>query len=436
MFIKSAIQSHLIREMLEKLAEAERAASRRVYSASHLARVVAYELDEYSIIEQNESTINVLDDDGVDRKYKIKFIYTGCLGLVSYILTAVDPENLRVHLVFRGSKDAPAWCRATEAGAPGHMSFFADRDIILNELCFTLASLANNEKRVNLFISGHSLGGADAQNCATAIMIAMGQIDQHNQEYDSFKQLANILRITINLANPAGITALKATECKLHAKYLTQQMGVSLRIMFMITAGDAVPQSGESHILFDCSDEIAQIELVKLNTGYEGWLTKPYIAGALLTLPVSSVGVGLLGCVSLYSAYKAHKLKFLAHSELQQSYDLYSNATDLGCQVIKDKLGKHALNNPALDKLKSVLNALQTSFILTQRNFTREELEPHFVTEEDWNYDPLTFASMKVEEDNPADSTTNSESVSQNSNPDSETESIAESQSSTPKLTI
>lgn len=365
---KSDLQAQIIRELLAPHINADNIQqSIRVASAAHLSRRVAYELDEIYMPDE-QSSIHVFDEDGEIRVYNIQFIYTMHLGIVSYILSSDSADNSRVHLIFRGTKDAPAWCRNTEHGGPGHMSFHLDKDLILETVCSTLQNHPTLGK-IQLFISGHSLGGADAQNSAVAIITSMAHNSLKNPEYSDFSALQRINIISINHANSAGITKIRATECKLHAKYLSKELGVRINVMCILTAGDGVQQSGQGHILDNIEPEIARVDLVKLSSDYAGWINIRNVSIAIASLNFTYIMAIGFAAAALRSAYKAHKMRFFDHAEFKnQSYKIYNNLTEEGRLSIRGKLEKHPLDNSLiLNTIQSGMSTLQYYLVKTKR---------------------------------------------------------------------
>lgn len=381
---KSFLQAQIINRILEPHRNKENLDEiLRVASAAHLARRVAYELDEI-YFPNTDRTIAVYDEDGIIRDYKIDFIYTMHLGIVPYILTSDDPSNNRIHLVFRGTKDSPAWCRNTEAGGPGHMSFYADKANILDYLCTSLDNLAC-KSRIKLIISGHSLGGSDAQNCATAVITALAHTYRNNPEYKAYTALQRINVISVNHANSGGVTNLRATECRLHAEYLTKEMLVVINILAIITAGDGVQQSGQTHILHNATPDVARYELVKLSSDHSGWITKSNVAIATLTLPYTYLVSVALMFAALRGAYKAHSMRFFDHTQFkEQSYEMYTNYNEDGRLKIIEKLTKHPLDNPVFARLQHGIHMLQTYLFETRRKYNQRQYEDYvIITTED-----------------------------------------------------
>jgi hypothetical protein len=373
MFCLSAYQAQKLRELLDQQEDVEqRRINARVASANHLSRRVVYELDIFYSPSDEMQTINVFDEDTQIRDYYIKFVDTQHLGIVPYLLRPVDPTNPRVHLIFRGSKDAPAWCRSTEMPAPGCASFYEERFAILNALQEALALLTSVS--IHLIISGHSLGGSDAQTCATEVMQLLMERHKNPANLTEYAALDRINKLTINHASSAGVllsTARTSQEC---AEYLTKHKLLDINVMCVFTAGDGVQQTGQSHILANVPDNVAKVELVKLSSQYEGWLSKKYAFATTLTLPFTySIAVAYVA-YSLYAAYKAHAQRFFDNAEFKnQTFKIYNNLTAQGRAKILAKLSKHPLDYSAAHQMIRMLHVLQAYMTHTKRRVAREQ---------------------------------------------------------------
>lgn len=376
MFTFSAIQAHNLRELINSQEPGEqRNINARVASANHIARRVVYELDAYFEPSEQLQQIFVFDEDATIRPYNIIPIDTKHLGIVPYILTSMEPDNARVHLVFRGSKSLPAWCRSTESPAPGCQSFHEERYTIIRRLHTIISELWHGE--IHLIISGHSLGGSDAQACATEVMRVLYEKHKDNARLAKFTALDKIKKITVNHVNSAGVQHVTTRDCKKYIKYLTEHKIIDMNVMCVLTAGDAVQQTGQSHILLDVDDSIARVELVKLKSEYEGWLDKKFVIPVVVSLPVTFIPVvGYTGLLA-YSAFKAHRLRIMDNEDFtKQTFKTYDNSSEEGREKIISKLSKHPLDNSHFNRMLMWLHLLQESITHTKRDAV---LDPHYV---------------------------------------------------------
>ncbi len=369
MFFISSRQAEQIRSLITLEEDPKiRLLNTRVASANQLARRVAYELDAYFIPAEDLQSIEVYDEDGEIRTYYIEMIDTQHLGVVAYILKPISVDNHRLHLVFRGTKDRPAWCRNTETPAPGYASFYAERNTILSSLCLTIEG-SNAIQKVHLIISGHSLGGSDAQHCAAEVMEALAEGHKSNPCFAEFSSLAQINKISINHANSAGISHSISSKGSDYAAYITKNLSVKINLMCVITAGDGVQQSGQSHILSDIDNTIAKVELVKLSSEYEGIISKKLIAASIVSLPFTYVFAACYATAAAYGAYKAHKMRFFDHAQFKsQNYIMYDNTTEEGRAIIQKKLAWHPLDNLFAIQSLRVVNFVQYCLTTTKRD--------------------------------------------------------------------
>lgn len=343
-------------------------------SANHLTRNVAYRLNDLAdedILDGPSFTIHVIDEDGVVREYTPKKISVDHKGLVVFILKAVPAQdekdiNPRVHLVFRGTKDLAAWERNLTNVAPGRDAIYGEHDVcgnkesILNELMLAITS-----PQTHLIVSGHSLGGADAENFLTIIMNQVSQCHgvESDSSQDGFEQsmpsLLNISEITLNAANPAGVLELDAYSAKRDAEYLSSK-GIRINVMYISAAGDPVPQSGEAHILANCKADNIKIYLARFNHDP----TKDYVSGknmGILGAGAMFAGFTTAGSLLILAgvglAFGAHKSKITVEQLLDGSFELFSNDTKSGEQRIICVLGKHCFDSVLISGARTMLNS-------------------------------------------------------------------------------
>jgi hypothetical protein len=255
--------------------------------------------------------------------------------------------------------------------APGCESFYEERFAILTAVHASL--LEFNKDNIHLIISGHSLGGADAQTCASELLQLMAEQDQNNT-YNEYAKLSAIKRITVNHANSAGVLYATACACKRAAEYLAQRHLVQVSVMCVLTAGDGVQQTGQSHILSDVDASVAKVELVKLRSDYEGLLDKRYMIPAMLTIPVTYVFAAAYVAYAARNAYAAHRQRFFDNADFKdRSFKIYTNATEEGRAKILAKLSKHPLDNSVAHSLVYMLHRLQVAVTHTRRHVPREQ---------------------------------------------------------------
>ena len=183
MSIKTAEQALLIKAALqEHKNDLNFARIAGFASAEHLAHTIPYDLNANF---DPAVPLVVVDEDGALREYTVTHIETKNPAIVGYILAGKD-NNPRVHTVFRGTADKASMIRDLEHGGAGQKSFYAEKDLILSQIDAVIRQRANEwthqeELKIKLSISGHSLGGGDAQNCFAAITDVMSRLHGHKR---------------------------------------------------------------------------------------------------------------------------------------------------------------------------------------------------------------------------------------------------------------
>jgi hypothetical protein len=382
MFPGVQIKNYLANKVVNKFIDYSDAVTRiQMVSADLLSRGVAYELDKHMIPEKDynqEYVIDLLDADGVTRQYLPRHIYVPIKGLVCYILIAANPqENSRIHLMFRGTKDLPACVRNCETGGPGSESFLENKYIILENLK-TDIELYYGEQDIDLIISGHSLGGADTENTLAAIMQTMAQLHNNNLTFKYFENFKRIKTLTANISNPAGIIMVRGYESQMDAKFLAMEHSVKIRLMYIITDGDIVPQSGQTHILLNCEENIAQVNLIKISKQWTGLITGQQMSAlSIVAAPFSFPAAVILGTLGTLMAAYAHKAKFTHETQLNEdNYEIFSNNNHEGRASIAKKLNKHVLNNSITT---IIANNIKKSLLFRKTIMNRIPLDQDFV---------------------------------------------------------
>ncbi len=382
-------------------------ARHRLISCNHIARTVAYRLNEIEdsdiLFIDNDRIIDVIDEDCMIRQYNAKKIKVNDKGLVCYILqpnsVASDNNNARIHLVFRGTKDSYAWQRNIQDPTPGSQAINDNKQTILTELLSAITL-----EQTHIIISGHSLGGADAQNFLAFLMDQINAAKDSSRSKDSLimphavnKRLLNIIELTLNASNPAGISELVAFYAKRDSAYLAKN-GLKINAMYILAAGDIVPQSGHAHIFADIINDEVSVCLAKFSDMFSDY----YLSGKNLGL--AGLGGGVSGfltpfyCAALvglgaFATFRAHKSKISIEELLEGKFDLYSNSTKEGRDIISDKLGKHSLDNSFIYVSQEMLNSFMYSSKSSRSNSSSPTSvltpSPEEVTEEDtWIFVP------------------------------------------------
>lgn len=351
MAIKQTLASHRSRPNYNVLT--------KFASAEHLAHTVPYELA--SGHNPNEPVI-IFDADGGVREYKVTKIQTKDAGICGFILTGKEADNNTVHVVFRGTADGASVRRDLEYGGAGQTSFNAEKALITSQILSKVADRSRaTDKKVNVVISGHSLGGADAQNCANAILEEMADHYTHAHKDKQLAQLNPVSRInhlTINHVNSGGVSMQTANTSK-HNAEIAAKHGVKINLCALKVAGDGIQQTGQTNIFSDVPDNVAHVEVLKVKSGTNGWLRYTYltIAAAIMSKLSSVATVGLKDA---YSTYKAHtQLNF--SKELDNTrLEHFTNKDADGIKYVKKELRHKTFldNNPLAHGVKKLLHTV------------------------------------------------------------------------------
>lgn len=189
-----------------------------------------------------------------------------------------------IHVLFRGTADfSGAWRDAIESHA-GKESLINAYPYIKQLLAKTVDAIPTERRpEINLVISGHSLGGADTQNFATALLMGITSGDKllptlkgkkrneadrveqeiFNNEIKELEKLSCIKKISINHNSTAPVTEDVARSC-FSASNAFLSTGGELTVNIICRDGDPVPELGGSRILSSAKD------MGELLTNYSG----------------------------------------------------------------------------------------------------------------------------------------------------------------------
>jgi hypothetical protein len=329
-------------------------------SAENLAHYLAYELEEIEVGQE----ICVLDNDGEINKYIVAKLNTTHPGFVGYILTSKEPENNKMHVIFRGAVDRVSFVRNLEKGCPGNESFNSDKVAISEQILTAVAQQsASIGKRINVTISGHGLGAADTQNYAAYLIDLINQkymntnINEVNQRQISRQQglmlqlnpLLDVSDVNINILNFPGISKETSAKCEDDAKNLsmiTEQAinKVNIRLTALKVDGDVLQQAGFRTLFARVNDpKIANIEVMKMkHRQSEGMLvtTADYVL-SYMGVP-SVVRRNFIGLFKLSKrAYSAHSLLHFDIKLLDEQFHYENNSGFYGAQYVEKELSNH-----------------------------------------------------------------------------------------------
>jgi hypothetical protein len=237
-----------------------------------LTHWIAYKLAN----EFNPGSVSysVIDGDGIARLYNAIQLLTKNKGLMGFILMPDDPtnQNNRMHLIFAGTQNSAGVVRNLEYAGPGGESFLSESQGVLQQLNDMVATLyARTLVKISLSISGHSLGGGDAQNCAAMVIKAMAHnLDEHkfgffysNKFHLRCRDKFNLLT-ELNIAhfNSVGVTDIIARGCDEDARFVSLHGGFRINMHVLRVRDDPIHLSGQSRILANVNARVAKVEML------------------------------------------------------------------------------------------------------------------------------------------------------------------------------
>lgn len=365
------------------------------------------EISNIDHITAETPTVKMVEKDGVNEYVAVRLV-TQTPGIIAQVL--VSPNSGKMKVLFRGTSDGATGKADLEIGGPGFESFKQDRDAILSQINNIVGRFGIND----VTITGHSLGGALAQQCQQSMIDAAAQ-NKGMPSDPSFhipvacrNHLSAISNLSGYFYNSAGVAHSLRNRNEEALKFLANNNS-NLKVSgnYFLVGGDLVQQTGETSIFANVPKEHALVSVAKINNGNEKLGTPMTIAGAALGAkaglaagsflgPVGgALGLALGGItgaiagiapaavathcnghfteqptqsVSSRIAHNLSKLNpFGSKADKREigkiQYDLYTNETPKGQEVISQKLNNKSkmLNHP-------VTQALQKELVSAARN--------------------------------------------------------------------
>jgi hypothetical protein len=272
----------------------------------------------------NAPHINLIDEDNVRRAYHVKKVKTNNDGLVCFVLYSNNPANNRVHVVFRGTHNKASALRDLETmgSGPGSVTFEQNKAEILRTIKQVVSHKQQKSQPVALSVAGHSLGGADAQMCATAILADIAENDKNTP-------LAKIASLNIMHANSAGVSHATAKTAKQSLKTIRERKSHLKISQHIIHVGmDGVQQSGYTNILARASSEDVETHLLRADME-----PKYYKLANKILLFVGNI----IPVVGLRNTYIAHTTMLLhgKQEKLDIKFKLHSNKHPHDAKLIR-----------------------------------------------------------------------------------------------------
>lgn len=324
----------------------------------------------------------VIEEDASFREYNFTRLQTHNKGIAAYIAipshTADQEQNqaIDIKVVFRGTKSRASILRDLEVGGAGSASFAIDRNNIIaaiNAAIKTMNARCSKPKLIRITVAGHSLGGADAQNCVTALAQAISEnygykVEQKNSIPPEFRNQFNCIKeIKLLTYNSAGVTKDTADYSMKLAAFLANK-SVKLQAFYQLVGGDAVQQTGEANIFNNVPYDHVEVHILKAHIGYEHHSFKleniaaTTLAAGLLVGPVGATVVGsslilasmIMGTIDTLKSHTEILFKKEPHIEpLKVSYQSISNINSTGQQLIATELNKKSYNLCYAHKISS-----------------------------------------------------------------------------------
>jgi hypothetical protein len=358
---------------------------------------------------QSSSTIPVLNEDiNTYEEHECSQLVVSNLGLVGYVLVPKNVESnkvLNVKIVFRGTNpnSYPSVSRDIyESQGAGYWSFEQNKNLILQqiaekiELGLDKIGMNATDIPVNITIAGHSLGGADAQNCLTAIMQTISE--NHGYTSNGYKQIpeeisCNFTKYKVNKLrlfnyNSAGVPD-KTKDFSIElAKFLHNKRTSSglkeylpeIETYNYLVNEDIVQQTGEAHVLDNVPEEYATVDVLKVDNSNAivGKFSSTVMFSttamlATLAAPISTSAATTLGTFAattllpkMINSFNAHTKKALLNQSSSTVIDCVSvnNSTPEGqletYQQLSNKsnfLNKtHNISLAAINSITSLVN--------------------------------------------------------------------------------
>ena len=350
----------------------------RYASYEILAHWLAYKL--VSEFHLGCAICSILDQDGLSRMYHPIKLLTKSPGLYCFILLPHDAtnQNSRIHIVFAGTLNESGLERDLEYGGAGQESFMLEREGLLQQINDMVATVyARTKQKIKLSISGHSLGGSDAQNCAALVIKALAHnlddsrhvcVYAHKFRPEYRAQLVNIESIDIAHLNSSGVAEVVAQECTFDASFLAKYANVVINLHALRVKDDAIHFTGQARILANVASNVANVEVLYIS-----------FAQKIVYNPLNLLRT--LGATLLQSLYAVSNFKdsiALAHCSFHFSDDgdneiftYHNNSNEFGRKMVEEHLTKRSYLDNSLPAYaaKSLLHkALNTYYSSSRSN--------------------------------------------------------------------
>jgi hypothetical protein len=275
--------------------------------------------------------------------YKMPTDFTG------YIIVVDNGEdNPMLEIVWKGTCNLTTVMMDLEAGGAGYQSYLKNEQNIIEKInniveqtIVNLSAKQRNQK-VDISISGYSLGGALAQLTLTSILKNIGDQKTGNTVNAASLTSTYINSLELTAFNATGVNLDVANQCYSYAQLCNKNGDLPITANYVRIAGDIVPRTGETDVLSFPGNHY------RLNT-FNFRLTIPQYLSTLLaiaaislvstslfitaTLPlVSSIILGLsIGIPTYFVGKKINqhlgKISKIVNNNLEQNASIYQPNT-------------------------------------------------------------------------------------------------------------
>tara|TARA_R110002110_G_scaffold415858_1_gene658549 strand:- start:3599 stop:4693 length:1095 start_codon:yes stop_codon:yes gene_type:complete len=233
------MQSHISDEMRNKFASNAYIAN-KAYELSGLVDSGQFE---------HQSEIPLFTSEGAWETHQVMVIQTEHKGLDCYICVPQNSDNTHIKICFTGVYDEPSAYRVLDPLGSGYTEFSREHPKLLEAIKESIQDLEN----VTLEITGHSLGGADANHLLIYLL-------NDHLESNSFSNVSSIECTSFN-APGSNYDTTQLLQEKLLANALSED---AIKIIANIgySEGDWVQQAGYQ-LYNNLSPDLIDINFVK-----------------------------------------------------------------------------------------------------------------------------------------------------------------------------
>ena len=241
--------------------ELEDAINKPLVLLEYLAHKLAYNLD-------GKTQVELPDHSDGNQRYNVQKVKEVPPGLNAYILYPENPDTEKpvdLKLIFRGTNpyDASA-IRDLEPSGAGFDTMEKAAKTITRQLHNILKHYPG--RAVSLTMTGHSLGGADAQNFFGHFLNPDISVIA-NETLTANPLLANIQKIVLFTKCSAGVPEITHNRVISALNRLNgqqEQTGIKTEIFHLKVEGDIVQATGDCHVGSSLEQELADVSILQI----------------------------------------------------------------------------------------------------------------------------------------------------------------------------